>query len=99
MFVIKRADSIIQKTNYKGADQTAQISMLICAFVVGRPRRQYFSRRGPFKYTTIHARAANTLARMCRRVRNITVCLCDNSQNATCCLKCSVKKTILVTRI
>ena len=34
--------------NNKGADQSARMRRLVCAFVVRKPRRQVFSRRGPF---------------------------------------------------
>ena len=36
-----------QKANSKGADQTARMRRLVCAFVVRNPRRQVFSRCGP----------------------------------------------------
>ena len=34
--------------NKKGTDQTARMRSLPCAFVVCKPRRQVFSRRGPY---------------------------------------------------
>ena len=37
-----------QKVNKKNADQTARMRRLICTFVVRRPHRREFSRRGPF---------------------------------------------------
>ena len=36
-----------QKTNNKGADQAAQMRRLVCAFVVHKPQRRFFSHRGP----------------------------------------------------
>ena len=37
-----------QKVNNEGADQTAPMWGLVFAFVVWKPRRQVFSRRGPY---------------------------------------------------
>ena len=37
-----------QKTNNKGADQTARMCRLVCACVVRNPRRQVFLHRGPY---------------------------------------------------
>ena len=34
--------------NNKGADQTARMGRLVCAFVVHKPGRQVFSHGGPF---------------------------------------------------
>ena len=34
--------------NNKGADQTAQVRRLLCAFVVRKLQSQGFSRRGPY---------------------------------------------------
>ena len=34
--------------NNKGADQTAQMRRLVCAFVVSKQQSQLFSRRGPY---------------------------------------------------
>ena len=36
-----------QKANNKGADQSARMHKLVCAFVVPKPRRLFFSRQGP----------------------------------------------------
>ena len=36
-----------------GADQTANMRRLVYAFVVRNPRRQVFSRRGPYIHVTI----------------------------------------------
>ena len=37
-----------QKTNNKSADQTARMRRLVCVFVIAKPRRRSFSRRGPY---------------------------------------------------
>ena len=37
-----------QIANNKGADQTARMRMLVCAFVVGKQQIQVFSRWGPY---------------------------------------------------
>ena len=37
-----------QKANNKCADQTARMRRLVCDCVLTNPRRQVFSRRGPF---------------------------------------------------
>ena len=44
---VRRYDSF-QLANNKGADQTAHMGRLVCTFVVRKPRRQIFSRRGPY---------------------------------------------------
>ena len=52
----------------EGADQTG-LRRLVCAFVVRKPRRQVFSRRGPFKLAhenlaLLHQRAAKAQTRL-----------------------------------
>ena len=44
---------ILSKKQIKGADQTARMRRLVCACVVDKPRRQGFSRRGPY-YSCIY---------------------------------------------
>ena len=41
---------ILSNKSNKGADQTVQMHSLICAFVVHKPRRQVFSRQGPYLF-------------------------------------------------
>ena len=40
-----------QEVNNKGADQFAQMRRMVCTFVIHKPRRQGFSRRGPYSQT------------------------------------------------
>ena len=38
-----------QLANINGADQTVRMGRLVCAFVVHKPRKQVYSRRGPYE--------------------------------------------------
>ena len=43
-----------QIANNKDTEQTAWMHRLVCAFVVCKPQRQIFSRRGPYMHYIIH---------------------------------------------
>ena len=42
--------TLSKKQKNKGADQTAQMPRLVSACVVRKPRRQVFSRHGPYHF-------------------------------------------------
>ena len=41
-------EASFQLANDKCADQSSRMRRLVCAFVVRKPRRLFFSRRGPY---------------------------------------------------
>ena len=58
-----------QKANNKGADQSAWVCRLVCAFVVLKPQRPVFLHQGPYyPLQVVNSKGAYDTAQFCRLV-------------------------------
>ena len=67
ILLVASLDMILSNTQKKGADQSAQIGRLVCAFFVRKPRRQVFFGQDPYLFLS-HDIASGSDIMLCNKI-------------------------------